>query len=617
MSGLPIPPSRPALWRRIGRGLWTALRRICMALGAVVLVLSIVGFVSALRMGRGTAPAVPDLAILTLDFNAGIPEKEQEATFADPFAFRRLSLLQTVEALDRAATDPRIKGLISNMKNPGLGLADVQELRAALRRFRASGKFAYVYGTDYGEPGRGLGTYYLACAFEKIWMQPLGTLSIAGIGLETPYLKGLLDKIGVEAEFFQKKEYKTAFESLTRTEMSPENREMMSRMVENLGAQMLSDIAADRGIDLESLRKAIDRGLLLGKEATAFKLVDRIDYKDVLEGEIRKRLGLGDSDDLPLLTLEAYHASHKAHTAEERPAGSNVPVALIYVNGVISEDASGAGESPLLMGQESASAEEIAGAIAQAADDPGVPAIVLRIDSPGGSPGASETIRRAILRAQEKGKKIVVSMGDMAASGGYWIAAPADAIFASAATITGSIGVVGGKFNLSGLWEKTGVRWNTVRWGENAGFWSFNAPFSPAGAERMNATLDEVYAAFVDRVAKGRKLSVAQVEAIAGGRVWTGDQARKIGLVDMLGGLDAALDHTARQIGLPDRQALEIRILPRPLTPLEHLLKALEEKGAQVLGPDLSLQTLASALDSLTAPTGVLTLEPTPRFSTR
>jgi protease-4 len=588
-----------------------------MTLGVLVLFLSVLGLVSALRIGHGAAPAVPDLAVLTLDFDADIPEKEQEATFADPFAFRRLSLLQTVEALDRAATDPRIKGIVSHIKNPSMGLADVQELRAALRRFRASGKFAYVYGTDYGEPGRGLGTYYLACAFEKIWMQPLGTLSIAGIGLETPYLKGLLDTIGVQAEFFQKKEFKTAFESLTRAEMSPENREMTARMVENIGEQMLSEIAADRGIGPESLRRAIDRGLLLGKEAIAFKLVDRIDYEDVLEAEIQKRLGLEDSDDLPLLTLEAYHAGHKAHTIEEHPAGTNVPVALIYVNGVISEDSSGSGESPLLMGQDNASAEDIAGAVGQAADDPGLPAIVLRIDSPGGSPGASETIRRALVRAKEKGKKVVVSMGNMAASGGYWIAAPADAIFASPATITGSIGVVGGKFNLAGLWEKTGVRWDTVRWGENAGFWSFNAPFSPAGAERMNATLDEVYAAFVDRVAKGRKLSPAQVESIAGGRVWTGNQARKIGLVDTLGGLDAALDHTARQIGLPGRQALEIRILPRPLTPLEHLLKALEEKGVHVLGPDLPLQTLATFLDRLTSPSGVLAIEPTPRFSAR
>lgn len=619
--------SRPVpLWRRILKALWASVRRVCLTLGALVLILSVIGFVSVLRMGHVAPPPVPDPAVLTMTFDATIPEKEQESTFADPFAFRRLSLLQTVQTLDRAAADPRVRGLLADMKNPALGLADVQELRAALRRFRAAGKFTYIYATAYGDPGRGLGTYYLACAFEKIWMQPLGTLSIAGIGMEMPYLKGLLDTIGVQAEFFQRKAYKTAFESLTRSEMSPENRDMMIRLTENLGGHMLSEIASDRGLEPSSLRESIDRGLLLGAEALSAKLIDKVDYRDVLNDEIRAKLGLHDGEsDLPFLTLEAYHASIKTHAAKDGapPQAGAVPVALVYIDGVISEDDSGSDEAPLLMGEDSASAEDIAQAIAQAIDDPGIPAIVLRIESPGGSPTASETIRRAIVRAQEKGKKVFVSMGDMAASGGYWIAAPADAIFASPATVTGSIGVVGGKFNLSGLWEKIGVRWDTVKWGDNAGFWSFNTPFSPSGAERMNATLDEVYAAFADRVAKGRQMTPTQVESIAGGRVWTGDQARKIGLVDTLGGLDAALDHTARQIGLTDRSALDIHILPRPLTPLEHLLKTLEDRAGGVMShPALSTNGLSAKavihrLEALSDGPGVFALEPLPRFSTR
>lgn len=584
----PVP-----LWRRLIGGLWRALRRTCTTLGALVLTLSLLGAFSALQMTGTVAPPLPDTIVLHLDIDGDIPEKEMESTFSDPFAFRHLSILRVIEALDRAETDPRVKGIVAHLKNGNVGLAHIQELRAALKRFRATGKFAYIHATEYGDPGRGLGTYYLASAFEQIWMQPLGTLSIAGIGIESPYLKDLLDKIGVRAEFFQRKEYKTAFENLTHAEMTPENRVMMTRMIGNLGEQMLSDIAADRKITPVALRALIDRGLLLGKEALDGKLLDRVDYEDVLATQINARIGNQPEDEVPFVSLEAYYA---APVPGKAPPANGVPVALIYVVGAIVEGDSDSDKSPLLMGEQPASAQDIAQAITDAANDPAIPAIVLRINSPGGSPTASETIRRAIVRAQQKGKKVIVSMGDMAASGGYWIAAPADAIFALPATLTGSIGVVGGKFDLSGLWEKAGVTWDSLRWGQNAGFWTFNAPFSPSGAERMNAMLDEIYAAFVDRVAQGRKMSVDQVEKIAGGRVWTGAQAKKIGLVDTLGGIDSALDYTARQIGLGDRRDLGIEVLPRPLTPLERIIKTIEDQGAAI-GAMASFQ---SALQNFT-----------------
>lgn len=582
---LPVAPQnlRPApLWRRIFVGLWRALRRTCTALGAFVLLLSLMGAFSALEMTRKIAPPLPDTIVLRMEIDGDVPEQEMESTFSDPFAFRHLSILQVIGTLDRAKSDKRVKGLVAYLKDGNVSLAHIQELRGAIGRFRAAGKFSYIYGTEYGDPGRGLGAYYLASGFEKIWMQPLGTLSIAGIGIESPYLKTLLDSLGVQAEFFQRKEYKTAFENLTHTGMTPENREMMTRMIGNLGDQMLSDIARDRKIPALSLRALIDQGFFLGKEALSAKLLDRVDYEDALLADVNAQIGAQAEDEVPFVSLEAYHAAPLPRT-DAAPGAHAVPVALIYVTGAIVEDDSGGGESPLLMGEQSASAQDIAQAISDAASDPEIPAIVLRISSPGGSPVASETIRRAIVRAQKKGKKVIVSMGDMAASGGYWIAAPADAIFALPSTLTGSIGVVGGKFNLAGLWDKIGVKWDGVRWGQNAGFWTFNAPFSAAGAERMNAMLDEVYAAFVDRVAQGRHMKTYQVERIAGGRVWTGAQAQKIHLVDTLGGIDVALDYTARQIGLADRSGLAIEILPRPLTPLERLIEAIETQGA-VLG---------------------------------
>lgn len=582
-------PARRGWWRTI----LSALRRTCTVLGAVVLALSVLGAFSTIGMLRAKAPALPGSFILSFALDGGLPERPHEASLANPFGEKTPSLFEVVEALARAEKDERVAGFVLRLDRAGLGIAQIQELRGAVRRFRDSGKPAWIYAPSYGGMGEGtgLGAYYLAAAFDSIWMQPLGTLSIAGIGLEVPYVRGLLDKIGVEPQFFQRKEYKTAFESFTRSAMSPQNREMATSMIENVGGQILAETAADRGIDPGRLRALIDRGLLLGKEARAAGLLDRVDYEDAMLDELRKNLAGGeavdsDAEDLPLVELAHYfHAGGKGKKGREL-ALEPVAVALVYVTGAIVEGSGDSAASPLMLEDETAEATEISDAIGEAAEDEAVSAIVMRIDSPGGSPGASETIRRALVRAREKGKKIVVSMGDAAASGGYWIATPADAIFASPATITGSIGVVGGKISAAGLSGKIGVTWESVRWGRNSDLWSLSAPFSEDGAARINAMLDEVYDAFVARVAEGRKMTPQQVEKIAGGRVWTGEQGKAVGLVDTLGGLDAALDYTARQLGQPDRSGLDIRILPRPRTPIEELVEVLSGESA-ALGPSI------------------------------
>lgn len=581
-TATPVISARRKWWQII----LSALRRTCTALGAIVLALSVLGAFSTLSLLRAKAPALPESFVLFLAIDGSLPERPPEISLSNPFGKQKLSIFQAEEALAQAEKDDRVKGLVVDLGGAGLSVANIQELRTAIKNLRAAGKFAWVYAPSYGDMGTGLGTYYLASAFDQIWMQPLGTLSIAGIGMEIPYVKGLLDKIGVEPQFFQRKEYKTAFESFTHSTMTPQNREMMTAMIESIGGQILSETAADRGIDPAKFRTLIDRGLLLGDEALKARLIDRLDYDDVLLEEMRKKLGLDpDGDDPLLVDLVDYSAEEKdggklSSLEKQTTRKAQIPVALVYVTGAIVEGdpSESSSASPLMLEGETASATEISDAISEAGDDPDISAIVVRIDSPGGSPGASETIRRALVTAREKGKKIIVSMGTAAASGGYWVATPADTIFASPATLTGSIGVVGGKVSAAGLSEKLGVTWEAVRWGKNSDIWSFSMPFSESGTERINAMLDEVYKAFVARVAEGRKMTPDQVEQIARGRVWTGEQAKAIGLVDSLGGLDAALDYTARQLGLSDRSGLDIRILPRPKTPIEELFNALGQR---------------------------------------
>ncbi|MCG8339177.1 MAG: signal peptide peptidase SppA, partial [Proteobacteria bacterium] len=330
------------------------------------------------------------------------------------------------------------------------------------------------------------------------------------------------------------------------------------------------------------------------------KLITHADYGDVLLGNVAEAVtGERDADALELVNINGYISVTRKKNGL---MGLSKPkVALVYVVGAIMP-----GDDPAGFGTEGiAAAAEIAPAILKASKDDNVRAIVLRIDSPGGSPSASESILRAVEKAQERGKPVIVSMGATAASGGYWAAAYADKIYALPTTLTGSIGVVGGKFAMRELFGKLGVSWAKISWGENAGLWSLNTPFSDGEAKRFNVMLDHVYESFVARVAKGRKMSVEDVEKVAGGRVWTGRRAVDAGLVDELGGLEDALDHAAVLAGAESRRDLSVVVYPKPKTALEQVLQLLEgqvrmgravewqEKALDVLQPAFNMLDIA------------------------
>lgn len=558
------------------------LHRTCLVLGAAMLI-SI--FLAALGgLFAGGAKTLPGSMILALNITDPIGETEHGRTLTDPFRAPGTTVQALIETLDRAAVDPRVHGLLASLDNAGIDMAHIQEIRAAVKRFRDAGKFAHIYTASFADLGSGIGAYYFATAFDQIWMQPVGLVSVTGLALDMPFGKDTLDKLGVKAQFLHREEYKSAMESFTNSQMSPANREMMTSILNDLSVQLFNDIAQDRKMTASVLQTELDKGVVAGDEALKAGLINRLDYADVLVDEMRESVSGGKDDKEPaLVSTEDYHNAMFA----EKKTSIGADVALVRVYGeIVPGDEAEAGM---------AAGGYIADAIDEATDNPSIKVIVVRVNSPGGSPSASETIRRAIVRAKEEGKKVVVSMGPVAASGGYWVSVDADKIYAMPSTLTGSVGVIMGKFEISGLWEKLGVNWDGVSWGENAHLWSVNAPLSESERAALNAAIDSTYGDFIARVAEGRRMDKEKVRSIAKGRAWTGTQAKENGLVDEIGGLDASMEYAAELAGVSSRSKLKIIELPEPLTPLEQFMNLMD--GQVSLGQDLSmLKTLEPVL---------------------
>jgi protease IV len=619
-NSVPKAVEKPKVKWSVPLILWMALKRGAMALGFLVIFAAIWGsLVFSTLVKDNNKVILPDEMVLVLEFQGGFNEIPPEASLANPFATDTITLRHYLATIDQAAKDDRVKGIVARMREGSFSLTHIEEIRNALKRFKASGKFAHIYSTSFGESGSGLGRYYLASVFDELWMQPLGIVMIAGVNAEVPYFRDTLDKIGVKPEFFQRKEYKTAYESMTNREMSAANKEMMSVLIGDMRDQLVKDITADRKMDVATFTALVNKGLLTADEALASGLIDHMDYADNMIDAVKLKVK-GDAKDMDLGFVEMADYLHGIDPAFANDTGPNAlpviaaakpkaqeaksaplkttpkSVALIYAVGAImtSDVNSSALNSSVFMDGGIAASDTIAPAILDAAADPEVSAIVLRIDSPGGSPAASEAILRALDLAQEQGKQIIVSMGSTAASGGYWIAAHADHIFVSRSTVTGSIGVLGGKFTMSELWEKLGINWETLRWGENADMWSSNEPFDELGAERMNAMLDNVYRNFITRVAKGRGMSVEEVDRIAKGRVWSGKRALEVGLADQEGGLMEALDYAAILAGGTSRDDVAVKLFPKPKTAFEQFMELINgDKGLPGSGgPDFQSAVL-------------------------
>lgn len=541
--------------------IWRILLGGFAAIGALATLIIIAGIVIIFRLTGDAAPPPepPETIVLRLDLRAALADRQPADAFLAQFDGGGATLREVVEAIDLASDDPRVAGLLGHFDGEAFGMATAQELAAAIGRFRESGKFTIAYADTMGEAGPSNIAYYLASAFEEIWILPLGTVGLTGLRAELPFAREALNDFGIDPQFTRRGEYKSFPEMFTERDFTPANREMTEAMIGDLFDQMVSGIAVRRGLAEGEVRGLVDGAPFTASEALELDLVDRLASRRDIRDEIESRAG----EDSGTMMATEYLAVAQPSQAEERTT-----IALVYAIGAVSLGRDGdSALSGRVMG-----ADTVAGAINDAIEDPEISAIVLRVNSPGGSPVASEIIGGAVDRAAEEGKPLIVSMGEVAASGGYWIAAGAQQIVAQPATITGSIGVLSGKFDTSEFWDDLGVNWSGVQRGRNADMWSGSSGFSQLGAARLNAMVDEIYAKFLDRVALGRGMERDAVDSVARGRVWTGSQAQERGLVDRLGGLDVALDVAREAAGANANAGIDLVILPRVPNPLEQLL---------------------------------------------
>ncbi len=520
---------------------------------------------------RRTAPLM-----LELDLAEGITETRPTDPISAISARNRPALPDILDGLRRARDDDRVAVLVVRLGGKPVGLAAVQELRRAILEFADAGKTTIAWAESFGEFSASNVQYYLATAFEKIWLQPSGDLGLTGIAVERIFLRGLLDRLGADFQVATRHEYKSAAEQLTETRFSEPARQATQRMTASITEQLVQAIAERRGIERDKVSELIDAGPYLASRAQAEGLVDQLGYRDEVYAEARKLAG----PDAAVLYLGRYQRAkalaERARTTVTTVPGSHDPgVALIYATGPIRRGRSGRG---VLTGGAMGS-DTIAGAIRSAAKDENVRAILLRVNSPGGSYVASDTIWREVVRARAGGTPVVVSMGDVAASGGYYISMAADQIIAQPGTITGSIGVLTGKPVVGGALGRAGITSDRIVQGAHAAMFSQLEPFSEDEWALINDWLDHIYADFTGKVATGRGMTQEQVHEVARGRVWTGADALAHGLVDELGGIDRAAAIARRRAGLPATAPL--RVFPR-IRPIDRLRPAgsSESRGA-------------------------------------
>ena len=534
--------------------------------------------------GKDKSPA----KVAVLEISGSYPEgPDQDGLFGEI----SVSLNKVLERIDQAKNDSKIAAVLLQIRDPQIGRGKVDEFRAAIARVRKAGKKVYadVRSTD-SKP------YLIASACDEIIMPESGTLAVSGVRAELTFFKDLLDKLGIKAEMMQVGAYKGAAEPLTRSGMSPEFRKQFELVIDNYYDQMIDMIAADRKLDRGKVKDLIDVGLMTAEAAKASGLIDRIAYLDEFRKELAEKLKVDE------VTLVEDYGKKQVDTdfsgiggfmklmqslmggESQEKEGKNKKIAVVYAVGVIMDGESAGG----LFEEATLGGDTLAKAIRDADANPKVAAIVLRIDSPGGSALASDLVWREVVRAK---KPIVASMGDTAASGGYYIAMGTKKIIAERATLTGSIGVVGGKLALKGLFDKLGIKTESISRGKNSGWESIDEPFTQAEREVWFDSMKSMYRQFTAKAAQGRKIDLDHLrDDLAGGRVFTGKMAVENKLVDRIGTLDDAVAEAKSLAGLKADEPIDRLELPKPKNIFEQLFGGAAAETRLPIPADLAAQ---------------------------
>lgn len=519
--------------------------------------------VGAMFSGGDSATSVKENSVLKLNFDSQFTELAvPEDPFTDMFGggVSNIGLNNFKSSLANAALDPNIKGISITLNNPILGFGEMEEVRAALKEFKKSGKFIYTYSDYLSEKA-----VLIAALADSSFIHPLGSAEFNGLSSEVTFVKGTLDKLGLEPLVFRVGEFKSAVEPFIRTDMSAESKEQVSAYLGSIANTVYSDFAADRKMTKEHVDQILNKASMLSaEESIQHGIISRPAYADEYEEVIRKKLGLKSEAKITYVGLGAYGKAKKyvkAGSAENR-------IAVIVSEGEIVQ---GRGNNGLI------GSDDFVKEIRRARKDKKVKAIVLRINSPGGSALASDIMWREI-QLTRKVKPVIASMGDVAASGGYYMAMGCDTIVAHPATITGSIGIFGLLMNSQKLMnDKLGITFDGVKTHDFADSPSLTRKMSDAEKQTIQNMVNDGYEAFTSKAAEGRKMSIEKLKSVAGGRVWTGDQAKSHGLVDVLGGLDDALVIAAGKANLKEGE-FQVKYYPYPKSELDRFIDRINKK---------------------------------------
>lgn len=519
---------------------------------------------------------LPNQFTVTLDLKTPLPE---EKLFSLSPKDNSLSLHSFISSLNDIAQDDRVKGVYVRLIGKDFTITQIEEIAPALQDIKASGKILKLYTEDLQSYTNSTVIFALTSHFDEVWMQPVGSAYIPPLKLEMPFLKTTFDLVGITPEFERRKDYKTAPELFLKDKPSEENIEMMTRLAKQLDGSLVDMIKANKP---ETKFKDVRKNIVLNAyELLDAKLVTRLGFYDEFVNDLEKTNTQLETKSVPFTHYQHAmdQASRKKFDAEKTPK-----VAFLLMQGMITSpefsDVSADNKRSALGADTIIDPIVYERALNKIAQDKNISSVLIRIDSPGGTPTGAETIRRAIENVKKAGKKVYISMGSMAASGGYWIALEGDLIYANPSTLTGSIGVYGGKFTLSGLMNKIGVNWHAVHSDETipSNYFSMNFPMTAKDKTALNKSMDFIYNTFLERVSSARNIEIQKLDQeIAGGRVWTGNDAFRLGLIDHVGGMRDVINQIKLDTGLMEEDDLLLIRYPEPKSPLEEFLNLADD----------------------------------------
>ena len=536
-------------------------RKVVLIISSIVIALVlvvVVGIAIIVSAFRGSPPSIRDNSVLALKVSGPLPDYVPDDPFRRIFGGQPQSLSNLLLQFRKAKVDKRITAIMLDIDGPGTGWAKAEEIRAAIEDFRTSGKPVYAYMEVSLNKD-----YYIATACDKIFVPPPGELFTTGLAADVMFFRGSLDKLGIYPDIYQIGKYKSAGDTFTQKQMTPAHREFINSLLDDFYGRYVEGIAKARSKSPEAVKALIDNAPYTAAQAKDAGLIDGALYHQEVEKELKKRLGYKDSDELHI----AKAADYRQISQESLGLNKGEKIAVVYAAGDIVSGKSQFGSE----GEETIGSDSLVKTIEEVRDDKTIKAIVLRVDSPGGSSLASDVIWRAVESAKEK-KPVVVSMSDVAASGGYYIAMSANKIVAEPFTVTGSIGIVGGKPVIKGFYDWIGVTNEYVLRGKNAGMFRESEKFSDSERQKFEGLLKSGYDDFISKVAKGRGKDKNYIDSIGQGRVWTGRQGKENGLVDEYGGLDRAIEIAKQLAKIPAGQGVQRVIMPKPPSFFDQLM---------------------------------------------